>query len=184
MKRLLRVWKRIAGAHRSDDDTSAASVLEFFFPRMNTAFWIRLAVVALFAFAVFGWLLIPCVIDGQSMMPTFPEKGFTFCWRGQYWFRQPQRGDIVVVKYVDRVFFLKRIVGVPGDVVQFVNGVLVLNGKPQAESYVRYASYWNTRPFKVQAGHYYVVGDNRSQLIENHRFGQIRSSRIMGAPLF
>ncbi|MBQ9500625.1 MAG: signal peptidase I [Lentisphaeria bacterium] len=175
---------RIFHLHRSDDDTMAASVAEFFVPKFNRWVLLRMLVVAAGALVVFGWLLIPCVIDGESMMPTFPSSGFTFCWRGRYWFSSPRRGDIVVVKYVDKVFFLKRIVGLPGDVVQFRRGRLYVNDVRQKEPYVRYVSDWNTKPVIVSPGHCFVVGDNRSQYIERHRFGQIRMSRIVGAPLF
>lgn len=178
------LWNRIVHLHRSDDDTAAATFAEFFFPRMKKGFFLRMAVVAVVAAVVCKWVLIPCFIDGESMMPTFPSRGFTFCWTGKYLFRDPARGDVVIVKYVDKVFFLKRIVALPGDVVQFRQGVLYVNGVPQKEPYVRYVSNWNTRPVKISPGHCFVVGDNRSQYIGRHRFGQIRISRIVGAPLF
>ena len=181
---LTAIWQKIVHLHRSDDDTSAATVAEFFFPKLKKGFFLRMAVVAVLSAAVFKWLLIPCFIDGESMMPTFPSRGFTFCWRGKYLFSQPRRGDVVIVKYVEKVFFLKRIVALPGDIVQFRRGVLFLNGVPCKEPYVRYVSDWETKPLRVSPGHCYVVGDNRSQYIGNHRFGQIRLSRIVGAPLF
>ena len=184
MNFILKIWEKVWNLHRSDDDTSAATVAEFFLPKLKRGFFLRMGIVAVTAFIVCKWLLIPCFINGESMMPTFPSRGFTFCWTGKYWFSKPRRGDVVIVKYVDKVFFLKRIVGLPGDTVEFRRGVLFLNGKPLKEPYVRYVSYWNTRPVKVEAGHCFVVGDNRSQYVENHRFGQIRMSRIAGAPLF
>ena len=184
MDRIFDIWRKVWNLHRSDDDTSAASISEFFIPKLKRGFFLRMGIVALTAFIIFKWLLIPCVIDGESMMPTYPERGFTFCWTGKYWFSAPRRGDVVIVKYVDRVFFLKRVVGLPGDVIQFRDGVLYLNNAPLREPYVRYVSDWNSKPVKISPGHCYVVGDNRSQYIENHRFGQIRAGRIMGAPLF
>ena len=184
MNILLKIWNRILRLHRSDDDTAAGSVMEFFIPKFKKGFFLRMGVVAVIAVAVFKWLLIPCVINGESMMPTFPSRGFTFCWTGKYWFRDYRRGDVVIVKYMDKVFFLKRIVALSGDTVQFRRGVLFLNGVPQKEPYVRYYSDWDTSPVTVPAGYCYVVGDNRSQYIEQHRFGQIRLRRIAGAPLF
>ena len=184
MNALLRLWDKILNLHRSDDDTSAATVAEFFVPKLKRGFFLRMGIVAICAFIICKWFLIPCFIDGESMMPTFPSRGFTFCWTGKYWFSQPQRGDVVIVKYVNKVFFLKRVVALPGDTVQFRYGVLFLNGSPQKEPYVRYISAWNTKPVKIAPGHCYVVGDNRSQYVENHRFGQIRTNRIVGAPLF
>lgn len=101
-------WHKIAAAHRSADETGAGTVLEFFVPRLKRAFFIRMSVVALLAAVVFGFVLIPCVINGESMVPTFPAHGFTFCWRGKYLFGKPRRGDVVIIRYADKVYFLKR----------------------------------------------------------------------------
>ena len=177
-------WKKIAGAHRSSDATGAAEVKEFFFPHPGRAFFCRMAVVAAAAFIVFKFLLIPCVIDGESMMPTYPRKGFTFCWKLRYLFDKPAYGDIVVIKYSGNTYFLKRVVGLPGDEICFRNGTLYRNGKAVKEPYVHFISYWNTRPTVVKPGYCYVVGDNRSQALSVHLFGKVRMSRIAGSPLF
>ncbi len=182
--RVKNFWLRVIGAHRSADGTAAAGVMEFFVPRLNRAFFLRLLAVTLLAVLVFGFVLVPCVINGGSMAPTFPTHGFTFCWRGKYLFSPVRRGDVVVVRYQSRVFFLKRVVGLPGDTIEFRGGTLFVNGKRAQEPYVKYLSDWNLRPRRVSPGHYYVVGDNRSQPIEQHIFGQVLARRIIGAPLF
>ena len=178
------LWNRILSAHRSGDSTGRAEVKEFFFPKPGRAFFIRMGAVALLAFIIFKFLLIPCFIEGESMMPTFPRKGFTFCWKLRYLFSEPQYGDVVIIRYSDGVYFLKRIVGVPGDEIFFRDGVLFRNGKPVKEPYVHYISYWNTPRTIVKPGHYFAVGDNRSQHVRVHKFGQVRAARIAGSPLF
>ncbi len=177
-------WLKIAGFHRSDDKTSAGTVADFILPKMRRGFFIRMGVVALLSVLLFGFVLMPCIIDGESMMPTYPRHGFTFCWKGRYLFQKPQIGDIVIIRYASRVYFLKRVVGLPGDTIEFRNGDLYRNGKPVHEPYLRYASTWNLPPRKVAPGHYYVVGDNRSQWIEEHRFGQVLSNKIVGSPVW
>ncbi len=177
-------WLKICSFHRTQDSTAAGTFVDFFIPRFNRFFMLRLAIVAVLAVIIFRFFLLPCVINGESMAPTFNSKGFTFCWRGQYWFKQPARGDIVIIKYADRVFFLKRIVGLPGDKIAFVNGDLIINGKKQNEPYVKFVSYWNLPEREVEPNHYYVVGDNRSQDIDVHRFGQVSRSKIIGSPLW
>ena len=77
-RRAAGIWAKIAGAHRSDDETGAGMVTEFFLPRLNRGFFLRMLAVALFAGVLFGFVLIPCVINGESMVPTYPAKGFTF----------------------------------------------------------------------------------------------------------
>ena len=178
------IWRKIAGAHRSDDQTEGAGVAEFFVPKFTAGFFIRAGAVALLAILIFGFVLRPCIINGASMLPNWPEHGFTFCWTPRYLFSPPRRGDVVIVRYSSKVFYLKRVVGLPGDTVAFWRGNLYVNGKRVKEPYVKYISNWNLRPRQVEPGHYYVVGDNRSQPIHIHKFGQVRASRIIGAPLF
>ena len=177
-------WSRLCRAHRSQDETVSGGVREFFFPRLTRSFFLRAAGVALTAVVVFHWLLIPCVIDGASMVPTYPEHGFTFCWKGRYWFSSPQRGDVVIVRYAGRIFYLTRIVALAGDTVEFRNGRLIVNDEVQREPYVRYICDWDLPKRTVEPGHCYVVGDNRSQPMREHRFGSVATQRIVGAPLF
>ena len=177
-------WSRLCRAHRSQDETVSGGVREFFFPRLTRSFFLRAAGVAVTAVVVFHWLLIPCVIDGASMVPTYPEHGFTFCWKGRYWFSSPQRGDVVIVRYAGRIFYLKRIVALAGDTVEFRNGRLIVNDEVQREPYVRYICDWDLPKRTVEPGHCYVVGDNRSQPMREHRFGSVATQRIVGAPLF
>ena len=177
-------WSRLCRAHRSQDETVSGGVREFFFPRLTRSFFLRAAGVAVTAVVVFHWLLIPCVIDGASMVPTYPEHGFTFCWKGRYWFSSPRRGDVVIVRYAGRIFYLKRIVALAGDTVEFRNGRLIVNDEVQREPYVRYICDWDLPKRTVEPGHCYVVGDNRSQPMREHRFGSVATQRIVGAPLF
>ena len=183
-KKLYVIWLKIAGLHRSDDNTDRGTVFNFFFPKLRIGFFIRMAIVAMLAAVIFSFVLMPCRINGGSMMPTYPEHGFTFCNKLRYLFRKPQRGDIVIIRYKDNIYYLKRIVGLPGDKIEFRDGDLYWNGKKQTEDFVRYASDWNLPPRTVEPGHYYVVGDNRSQPIEQHVFGSVRADRIVGSPIW
>ena len=158
--------------------------MEFLFPRLKSAFFIRMGAVATTALIVFGIFLMPCVIDGASMLPTYKRSGFTFCKKWSYWFDHPQKGDVVIINYTGNTYLLKRIVALEGDTVEFRNGALFVNGMEQNEPYVRYISKWNLKPRTVAPGKCYVVGDNRSQYMDEHIFGQISLERIAGKPLF
>ena len=182
--RLFALWHKLCRAHRSDDETAQGEVREFLLPRPTRSFFIRAGAVAVIALAVFGWLLTPCFIDGASMVPTYPEHGFNFCWRGRYWFSEPRRGDIVVVRFHGKVYYLKRVVAVAGDTVAFKNGRLVVNGEAQNEPYIKYFCDWEMPEYTVEPGYCYVVGDNRSQPIRQHHFGSVAVRRIIGSPLF
>ncbi len=157
----------------------------FFLPKLTKWFFLRLVILVVAAYAIFGYFLLPCFISGQSMMPTYGESGFTFCWRLAYSDKRlPQYGDIVVVRYAEKVFLLKRVLGLPGDLVEFRNGEFWRNGEQVEEPYVKLPSDWNMEPRIVSDGYYFVVGDNRSMPIGNHKFGQVKQERIIGVPIW
>ena len=159
-------------------------IKNFFLPKLNKFFFIRLGITIVLAVVIFKFLLVPCVISGSSMEPTVHSSGFTFCWRGGFWFRQPRRGDIVIIKYDNNIYFLKRVVGLPGETISFRDGKLYINGNPLDEPYVKYSSDWNMTPVKVGENEFYVVGDNRSMHIAQHQKGAVRAKRILGTMAF
>lgn len=156
----------------------------FLFPRLDWKFLVRLLVVAVVAFMLFGYLFRPMILSGGSMLPTYPESGFLFSWNGAFWFRKPRVGEVVICRFTDDVYYLKRIVGAPGDTIEWRDGKLIRNGEAVDEPYVKLPSNWNSKPVKVKAGHYFVVGDNRSMDKRGHRHGQIMARRITGVPLW
>ncbi|MBD3307243.1 signal peptidase I [candidate division KSB3 bacterium] len=157
----------------------------FLFPSLTPKFLIRVALVALAAYIFFGHICIPLRLQGASMEPTYQDGSVNFCWRLAYLVSDPQRGDVVLVRFAgNRVMLLKRIVALAGQQVEFREGTLIVDGEPVAEPYVKYPCTWNLPPRQVQPGHVYVVGDNRSMPIEQHHFGQTPTTRIRGKILW
>jgi signal peptidase I len=148
-------------------------------------FLIRVFLVSLFAYLFFSYLCIPFTIQGISMEPTYPNGGINFCWRLRYLFSEPQRHDVVTVRFSgSQVMLLKRVVAQEGERVEFRAGGLYIDGKKIEEPYVRFPCNWNLPSRRVEKGCVYVVGDNRSMPIENHYFGQTSKNRVMGGPLW
>lgn len=164
---------------------ASAKLRRFFLPDWNRKFVLRLLLVALAAAVVFTQVLIPLRIEGRSMEPTYDNGSFVFCWRGRYLFSEPERGDVVVIRFAGRrVTLLKRVVGLAGDTVEFRNGALFVNDTWAKEPYVRMLSDWNMAARKVEPGKIYVVGDNRSVVMDRHSFGQVERERIIGGVLW
>jgi signal peptidase I len=157
----------------------------FFLPKMTPKFLIRVAVVAVMAYVIFGNICIPMRLNGSSMEPIYHDGGINFCWKPAYWFQNPKRGDVVMVRLAgNKVMYLKRIVALEEETIEFKDGKLLVNGKEINEPYVRFPCDWNLPPRKVETGSVYVVGDNRDMNIENHVFGQVSLKRIAGTPLW
>ena len=156
---------------------------KFLFPGFKCSLAIRLIVTVVVAGTVFS-LFRPCVVSGSSMEPNWHDRQFTLSFRLRYVLFPLQHGDVVTISYFGKTLLLKRVVGLPGDKVEFKNGELLINGEKRFEPYVNYPCDWSTDPVVVREGHCFVVGDNRSQKIFEHVFGEVELKRITGGPLF
>lgn len=106
--------------------------------------------------------------------------------------RDPQRGDVIVFEYPEDPSkdFIKRVIGLPGDEIQVVMKTVYVNGKPfkipqevHKENEVIPAAQNprdNFGPFKVPAGSYFVMGDNRDRSYDSRFWGVVRNERIKG----
>lgn len=160
-------------------------IRQFFFPSLTLKFLIRVCLVALTAYLFFGYLCIPFTIQGISMEPTYHDGGINFCWRLPYFFSEPKRHDVVVVRFAgSKVMLLKRVVALEDEQVEFRNGRLYVDGKEMDEPYIRFPCNWNLPSRRVEKDCVYVIGDNRSMSIESHHFGQTSKGRVMGVPLW
>jgi signal peptidase I len=157
----------------------------FFFPTLTRRFLIRLILIALFSYILFTHILIPIVIRGKSMEPAYADGSINFCWRLRYLLKRPERNDVVVIRLAgEHIMLMKRVVALEGDWVEFRNGNLFVNGQKEDEPFVFSREKWNLPPRQVKPGCLYVVGDNRRTVINQHNFGQVSLSRIIGGPLW
>ena len=146
---------------------------------------LRLILIAAAAWLFFSRVCRPMVLSGRSMLPSFPEHGFVFCWCPAYWFSEPERGDAAVFSVGgDRLSVLKRILAFEGETVECRAGEFYINGEKLSEPYVKYRSAdWEIRPFRVAEGCVYIMGDNRSMPLEEHMAGETAKRRLVGKPL-
>ena len=159
------------------------SIRDFVLPRFDRVMIIRLLVTAAVA-GFFFLLFTPCVISGSSMEPSWHDGSITLSFRLRYLFSKPARGDVVTISFFGKKKLLKRVVALPGDVVEFRDGRLFVNGEIQKEPYVKNPCSWSMDPVEVQPGYCFVVGDNRDQAMDEHLFGEVLQSRISGGVLF
>jgi len=119
------------------------------------------------------------------MEPTLPDRSFRMVSRLHYHVGEPSRGDIVVIRMAGkRTMFLKRIVGLPGERIRFMNGTLLINDVPYEEPYVVLAGRWSTGEVHLKESEYFVAGDNRGMEAGEHVMGVTRRNRIEGLLLW
>ncbi len=121
-------------------------------------------------------------VKGQSMEPTLQDGEWLFINKIGLIVGDPKRGDIVILKDpagdLDyRQFLVKRIVGLPGDVIEISGHKLYVNGQELIEPYTDVDIQGeNYGPEKVPSGHYFVMGDNR------HRWASTDSREFHSVP--
>ena len=146
---------------------------------------IRIGFIAGITVLVCLFILRPMVISGESMMPTYSSRGFTFAFLPYFKLYAPQRHQIVILKHAGfNTFLLKRVLAFPGETVEFRNGVLYVNGRELDEPYVKYPCNWNMSSREVPKGKIFVLGDNRSMPMKEHMGGMIDHSRLAGVPIW
>ena len=146
---------------------------------------IRIGVIAAATVLVCLFILRPMVIHGESMMPTYSKRGFTFGFLPYFKMYTPQRQQIVILSHAGfNNFLLKRILAFPGETVEIRNGVLYVNDRKLDEPYVEYPCDWNFAPHEVPSGKIFVLGDNRSMPMREHMGGMIDHSRLAGVPIW
>jgi signal peptidase I len=146
---------------------------------------LRAALWAVLLYVLFRHVLLVVRVDGRSMEPTFHDRSTHVAFLLRYARGEPRRGDVVVIEAGGRrEMLLKRVLAVPGDRIAFRQGVLHLDGRPQAEPYVTMPSDWTTSEYRLAPGEYYVAGDNRGMPIEEHDTGIAERGRIVGGLLF
>ena len=155
---------------------------------LRLALWAVLCVVAL------KILFIHIRVDGISMLPTCADKSTYWVSRIAYLRHEPQRGDVVAIRFeppdssihrleLPQIVLLKRIVGLPGETVAFVNGHVLINGEILDEPYEKSRCNWNSTPVTLGPNQYYVVGDNRSMPSGDHVHGAYKRNQILGKAL-
>jgi signal peptidase I len=133
------------------------------------------------------FLLSSVQVVGESMLPSLHDSEHLLLNRWIYYLRSPRAGEIVVFRDpIDHALAIKRVIGLPGDVADFHNGSVYLNGRELAEPYL--ASRTPTFPFmtrKAQSficgeGQYLVLGDNRKNSADSRTYGLILRREILG----
>ena len=130
---------------------------------------------------VFFIRLFPTRIVDESMAPALTSGEVVLCDRLAKFFRMPERGDLVLFATADGLF-IKRIVGMPGETVEIVQGHVFINSIPLDESSYVVNYFGDMTPVEVPAGSVFVLGDNREDMYDSRldTVGSIPFDRIEG----
>ncbi len=133
-------------------------------------------------FVIFGvsrWVLWPVKISGDSMVPNYYDGQPNYINKLAYLSHTPERGDVVGVE-VGREFYLKRVVGLPGEKIEFHRGTVMVNNRPLSEPYIAHPLLWALPPVHLGPDQYFIMGDNRTLSM----LGAVGRNAIVGKALF
>lgn len=150
---------------------------------------VQFAVIALLIVLPVRWFIAqPFIVSGASMENTFHTGEYLIVDQLTYHFEQPQAGDIVIFRYPKKtsVFFIKRIIGVPGDTIDIKGNVVTITNKAHPNGYVLTEPYIKSMApdtflhRTLGKDEYFVMGDNRDRSSDSRVWGTVPRSDIVG----
>jgi len=178
-----------------DKETLAAKVWD----------WVKTIVLALLlalfirtffvqAFKIPSGSMIPTLLIGDHILVNKFIYGVRNPITRELWIKgkTPQRRDVIVFIFPEnrKLDFIKRVIGLPGEIVEIRNKVVYINGVPLKEPYVQHTDPRilprevsprdNFGPVKVPPGHLFVLGDNRDQSHDSRFWGFVPIRDVKG----
>jgi len=154
-------------------------------------YWVRdLVFSVLIAVILIVFIYQPVKVEGTSMMPTLTDQERIFINKFTYHYGlgSVSRGDMVVFWYPldTSKSYIKRIIGVPGDLIKIAAGQVYVNGSPLTENYVpdEYRDRVSWGPERVPPDRYFVLGDHRSSSNDSRAWGYVDRKYIYGKAVF
>lgn len=158
--------------------------------------WTKALLIAVVLAAFIRYFLFaPIVVDGLSMMPTLHDQDRMIVNKFSYKISEPKRFDIIVFHAPENKDYIKRVIGLPGDRIEYKNDTLYVNGEAQDEPYLdnfktKVIDGPLTEPFTLEEvtgqetvpeGHLFVMGDNRRYSKDSRHIGTIPMEEVLGS---
>jgi signal peptidase I len=180
----------------SNNDISWDEGKEKSFLREAGEFIIEIAKLIVIALAIIipvrYFLIQPFYVKGASMEPNFYDHEYLIINEISYRLDSPERGDIIVFRYPrdPSQYFIKRIIGLPGEKVELQSGrVFIFNKENQEGQAIKEDLYlsssietrdFGNKIFELKNNEYFVLGDNRNSSRDSRDFGPVDKSLIVG----
>lgn len=138
------------------------------------------------------FLIQPFYVKGASMEPTFFDKEYLIINELHYRLNEPVRGDVAVFRYprIPSEYFIKRVIGLPGETVEIRDGKIFLYTKEKPNGYELQESYLDEiftdgiKRVTLGLDEFYVLGDNRDESMDSRMFGPVKREYFIGRVMF
>jgi signal peptidase I len=125
-------------------------------------------------------------VHGQSMVPSLQEGQYLIASKIAYWLHEPARGDVIVLHPPNNsggIPYIKRVIGLPGDVIEVRENRVWVNGVALNEPYINVQPTY-TGNWIIDEGTVFVLGDNRNDSSDSHTWGLLPDAQILGKAFF
>ncbi len=153
-------------------------------------FILAVAFVFAGAFLIVTFIAQRTQVNGSSMETTLSDKDNLIVEKISYHFIKPHRFDIVVFPHEvngKNIYYIKRVIGLPGEKVQISNGVIYINDVALDEDYgceVMSEAKLAASPIVLGDDEYFVLGDNRNHSSDSREIGPVKEDTIVGRAVF
>ncbi len=164
-----------------------------FFSEVKSFFFETIKVVILSLIVIVGirsFVMQPFFVSGQSMEPNFHDGDYLIVDELSYKFGDPSRGDIIIFHYPNdvRLFYIKRIIGLPGEKIEITNNIITIfnsenpEGMKLDEDLYIPSDKIILRDYvkELKNDEYYVLGDNRVASADSRVWGVLKKNFIVG----
>lgn len=143
----------------------------------------EILLVAIIAVVVVAFIAQPFRVQGASMVPNFLSGDYVLVDKVSYHFRPLVRGEVIVFKNPENrsEYFIKRVIGLPGEEVIIAEGDVYINGKLLKEGYLPSdTSSGRAADFILGPDEYFLMGDNRLQSRDSRSWGALERDKVVG----
>ena len=164
-------------------------------PKNKEGFFTEIIKFTLIALAIVipirAYVAQPFIVDGPSMDPTFATGQYLIVDQISYRLEKPNRDDVIIFRYPNnpKIFFIKRIIGMPGERLSVDTGQITVINKDNPDGFIlneKYITdeYKTPESFDITLGdtEYFVMGDNRPKSSDSRTWGPLDEKYIVGRP--
>ena len=130
-----------------------------------------------------SFVMTPIKVQQKSMSPNLFPNDIMILNKIGYYLNGIKRFDVVVIKHNDD-YLIKRVIGLPGETVEYKENKLIINGKPVEENFIDVETIDFKLEEKIPKQKYFLVGDNRNNSIDSRIFGFVDKKDIIGKTNF
>lgn len=149
---------------------------------------LRLAIPIVFVLYVYNLFFLIGKTTSSSMEETVPKNAYTVTNKLAYMNKNPARGDIIVFNDAKGERTMKRIIGLPGEEIQFLDGYVYVDGKRLDESVYlkKEGNTYSSETFQVPENSYFVLGDNRMDSIDSRYMEEtyVKRENVIGRVIY